>query len=150
MSKKEEGKHQPTLVYQSFIRGVSRVRMYGIQKYGKSDDWRTTPSIRHFDAALRHIHAFLDGEAKDESSGLSHLYHAAANLMFEIERREGPRVERHKKIVGDATMEVTCPRCKTRDVYPMEGVFPCVGDCGYFIEPTLERALAAPREKTSG
>ena len=90
MSKNEEGKYRPTLLYTSFIKEVSRVRMYGIKKYGEpGDDWKTTEAIRHFDAMLRHIFAFLDGEEVDSESGLSHLAHAATNLMFEIERRKG-------------------------------------------------------------
>ena len=134
MSKNEEGKYEPTLVYRSFIEAVAKVRAYGIKKYGKSEDWRTTPSIRHFDAALRHILAFMSGESKDEASGYSHLAHAAANLMFEIERREPkPNVE----IIKDLVVCVICPRCKVKDEYPLYGVWLCTGGCGYFIEPEL-------------
>lgn len=134
MSKNKEGKYQPSLVYKSFIEAVAKVRQYGIEKYGKSEDWRTTPSIEHFDAMLRHIYAYMSGEAKDEASGLSHLYHAAANLMFEIERREGPFV----RCVEHANVPVTCPRCKSSDEYPLYGTYLCTGGCGYFIEPMLK------------
>jgi hypothetical protein len=137
MSKHEEGKYEPTLVYESMIEGLSRVRAYGIKKYGKSEDWRTTPSIRHFDAALRHLFAFMRGEYADEASSLSHLYHAAANIMFEIERRDGPRVKRWNKPELQHTVEVVCPRCKQKDEYPLYGVHLCTNECGYFIEPTL-------------
>ena len=92
MSKNDEGKYQPTLVYRSLIVAVSKVREYGIKKYGHSEDWRTTPSIRHFDAALRHIYAHLAGEMTDADSGLTHLAHAASNIMFEIERIESKEV----------------------------------------------------------
>ncbi len=143
MSKKEEGKPEPSLVYKSFIDGVARVRAYGVKKYGRPNDWRTTPSTRHFDAALRHLFAFMAGEELDEASNLSHLYHAAANIMFEIERREGPAVARRKKLTGERRVSVLCPRCGSRDDYPLVGVFPCTDECGYFIEPMLELTLSS-------
>lgn len=138
MSKKEEGKAEPTLVYWSMIEGLSRVREYGIKKYGKSEDWRTTSSIKHFDAMLRHIFAFMSGEEYDHDSGMSHLWHAAANIMFEIERRHA-----HGYCSGP-DVEVTCPRCHAIDRYPTHGVYPCTGGCGYFIEVRLEKSIAAP------
>jgi hypothetical protein len=136
VSKKDEGKAEPTLVYYSMIRGLALVRKYGIEKYGKSEDWRSTPSIRHFDALLRHVYAYMSGEAEDVDSGLSHLYHAAANIMFEIERRYGPVAELYKIFLIE-DREVVCPRCKTRDIYPAAGVHLCTGGCGYFIEPDI-------------
>jgi len=132
MSKKDEQKWEPTLLYPSFLEAVARVRQYGIKKYGKSEDWRTTESIRHFDAALRHIYAFMRGEEIDESSGLSHLAHAAANLMFEIERRKDKALDE-----GCSPVEITCPRCKYRDEYPSMGAWPCTSGCGYFVEAEI-------------
>ena len=87
MSKGNEGKYEPTLVYASCIEAIARVRRFGIDKHGSSEDWRTTEPRLHFDACLRHIEAYLNGEDTDSQSGLSHLAHAAANLMFEIERK---------------------------------------------------------------
>lgn len=86
MSKNNTGKYQPRLIYTSLLKAISQVREYGIKKYGSSEDWRTTDSARHFDAAIRHIRAHLDGEAFDQESGLPHLSHAASNIMFELER----------------------------------------------------------------
>jgi hypothetical protein len=143
MSKKDEQKPEPSLVYKSLIDGIAKVRKYGIEKYGRSEDWRTTPSVKHFDAMLRHILAFMNGEWTDSASGLSHLYHAAANIMFEIERRDGPAAVRGEKICGDKKVAITCPRCKTREEYPLIGTWMCSGGCGYFIEPALELLLQA-------
>jgi len=89
--KQPEGKYEPTLVYTSFIKAVARVRRFGINKHGDSEDWRTTPEIAHYDAMLRHIYEALDGRALDDESKQLHLSHAACNIMFEIER-----LERHK------------------------------------------------------
>ena len=94
MSKKPEGKYEPTLVYTSLIRNIARVRRFGTDKHSNSEDWRTTPEAEHFKAMLRHIYEAMDGEPYDEESHLLHLAHAACNIMFEIERIDG-HAKRH-------------------------------------------------------
>lgn len=88
----QEGKPKPTLVYTSFINEVARVREYGLTKYPDAENWRTTSIDDHFNAMLRHVlaakaHYMKEsaGEKMDQSSGLSHLAHAACNIMFVIE-----------------------------------------------------------------
>lgn len=100
MSKQNEGKPEYTLVYKSLMEGVAKVRRFGIEKHGNSEDWRSTESVRHYDALLRHIFAFIEGEEFDKESGLSHLYHAATNIMFEIETNYGGE---HVNIVRNKT-----------------------------------------------
>lgn len=85
MSKKPEGKYDPTLVPQVFIEMVSRVREYGISKHGNRDDWLTTHPNEHYKSAMRHLLAAIDGEEFDES-GFPHIAMAVCNLMFEIVR----------------------------------------------------------------
>jgi len=87
VSKKDQGKPEPALTYYSLICEISAVRKYGIAKYGAAEDWLTTEPMRHFNAALRHIYAYLEGAETDDASGCSHLAHAVTNLMFEIERK---------------------------------------------------------------
>ena len=67
MSKRDSGKYKPTLIYKSLLQEISAVREYGIEKYGSSEDWLTTGPIRHFDAAIRHIRAFIEGDKSEES-----------------------------------------------------------------------------------
>ena len=58
---------------------------YGLGKYGKEGSWADVPDgeRRYRDALARHfINHFWRGEDQDEESGLSHLCHMAANLMF--------------------------------------------------------------------
>lgn len=86
MSKKPEGKYDPTLVPQSFIEMLSRVREYGIAKHGNRDDWHTTHPNEHFKSAMRHLLAAVAGEEFDES-GFPHIAMAACNLMFEVTRK---------------------------------------------------------------
>jgi hypothetical protein len=100
VSKKNEDKPEPTLVYRSFINGLSKVRRFGIEKHGNSEDWRTTEPVQHYDAAMRHLLAYVEGEQCDQESHLNHLYHAATNIMFEIERIDGKGIKcivRHRK-----------------------------------------------------
>ncbi len=132
MGKDDNGKPEPTLVYSSLIIEVAKVRRYGISKYGSSERWREVESIRYFDAMLRHIYAYLDGEDDDAESRLSHLAHTATNVMFEIERR-------HRAIssTGGVQVEWTCPRCGKTDYYPSRGVHRCSGGCGYLVEPEI-------------
>lgn len=85
MSKKPEGKYDPTLVPQSYIEILSRVREYGITKHGNRDDWLTTHPNEHYKSAMRHLLAAIDGEEYDES-GFPHIAMASCNLMFELIR----------------------------------------------------------------
>lgn len=88
--KADGGKVRPTLVPSSLIKAVARVREYGIAKYTDPDNWRRVAVERYRDAAYRHWLAYLDGEWKDEESGLPHLWHLACNIAFliELEGRE--------------------------------------------------------------
>lgn len=79
-TKYDSGKYQPSLVSKNLIEQLSRVREFGTKKYTR-DNWkRGFKYLRSIDAALRHIHAFLDGEDLDTESGLSHPAHAVACL----------------------------------------------------------------------
>jgi len=96
----EEGKPKLSLIYKSFIDETAKVRMYGLTKYPDQENWRTTLTSEHYDALLRHVFAakafFLKesrGEKLDQSSGLSHLAHAACNIMFLIEEEQTENTE---------------------------------------------------------
>lgn len=62
---------------------VVRVLAYGAEKYDR-DNWQRLidPQRRYFAATLRHLVAWRRGELVDSESGLSHLAHAACNLLF--------------------------------------------------------------------
>lgn len=80
--KNDQNKIQPSLIQPEFIEGMAKVLTLGAQKYSK-DNWKKCEDKdRYKDALLRHVLAYLKGEEKDEESGLSHLHHAACNLMF--------------------------------------------------------------------
>ncbi len=61
---------------------VVKVLDYGATKYGRYN-WRKGMSwSRLIDATLRHVFAWVDGEDNDKESELSHIAHAACNLLF--------------------------------------------------------------------
>lgn len=75
-------KSRVDLIDPDFIFGIGDVLKMGVAKYGE-DNWRDGIKLRrHIGAALRHLLAFSSGEDNDAESSLSHLYHAATNLMF--------------------------------------------------------------------
>lgn len=52
---------------------------YGVRNWEAGMDWG-----RCFGATMRHLWAWWRGEEKDSESGISHLAHAAAGIMFLI------------------------------------------------------------------
>ncbi len=84
--KKPEGKPKPHFFYTSALYATVKVREFGVKKHGSIDGWKTTTPVEHYDAAIRHIRATMDGETHDKESGELHLAHAICDLMFEIER----------------------------------------------------------------
>ena len=82
--KLDSGKTRFTLVDPVFVEGFAKILTDGAQKYGV-DNWKLLPDDelhRYQDALLRHINSYFKGEKLDPETGMSHLYHAACNLMF--------------------------------------------------------------------
>jgi len=81
-NKKDKGKPRVELVPPEFIIDLSKVLQFGADKYGR-DNWRKgLPWTRIYASALRHLLAWVGGEKYDKESGMPHLLHAIANLMF--------------------------------------------------------------------
>ncbi len=68
------------LDYQQLF-GIAEVLTYGAEKYSPYN-WKGLKASRIFAALQRHLAAFWSGEDRDPETGLSHLHHAAANLMM--------------------------------------------------------------------
>ena len=66
------------------IEEVVKVLMYGAKKYGSDTNWQNVdnPMSRYWNAAMRHLAAHKKGELDDSETGLSHLAHAAADILF--------------------------------------------------------------------
>ena len=71
------------LVDWAFINEIAEVLELGRKKYS-ANNWQKLDNAedRYFAAAMRHLIAWRQGETHDLESGLSHLSHAACNLMF--------------------------------------------------------------------
>ena len=83
----DAGKPQIHLVPPSAILRLAEVFGYGAEKYGE-DNWRKgRDPVRLYDAAMRHLLAWMEGERVDES-GCSHLAHALWNVAIMIEMEE--------------------------------------------------------------
>ncbi len=61
---------------------VVAVLQYGAEKYAPFNWAKGMPYSRCFNSAQRHMTAWLAGEEADPETGLSHLAHAACNLLF--------------------------------------------------------------------
>ncbi len=92
--KHDNGKHRWDLLPIAPIEAIIRVLEHGAVKYG-IDNWRDLKSqeTRIYAAALRHLTAWKKGEKIDPESGLSHLAHAACNLVFMLEFKENEKQE---------------------------------------------------------
>lgn len=89
-AKHDEGKLQIHLVPPQIIRDIAEVRMYGNDKYGDPDNWKTVEKWRYVDALLRHLLLYLeDPDGVDEESGIKHYKHAACNMAFICAMEEG-------------------------------------------------------------
>ena len=72
-----------TLLPANAIKLVAELLTKGLEKY-PDEKWRRLSVNDHLAAALRHINAYLRGEALDEDSP-SHLINAATRLLFATE-----------------------------------------------------------------
>lgn len=81
--KDDAGKPRWSLVPEQVLEEVVKVLTYGARKYG-DDNWREVGDgpRRYYDAAMRHIMAYRQGHWTDDESGLPHLAHAVASLLF--------------------------------------------------------------------
>lgn len=81
--KDDEGKMPWGLVPWDALQGVVKVLKFGAEKYGP-DNWRHVNGalMRYWDACIRHMVAWKQGEKFDPESGLPHLAHAGCCVLF--------------------------------------------------------------------
>lgn len=82
--KDDTGKAPWGLVPWDGVSAITTVLKFGAAKYAprnweKGMDWN-----RPFDAAIRHLTAWWQGETLDPETGFSHLWHAGCNILFII------------------------------------------------------------------
>jgi hypothetical protein len=74
--KKDEGKLRWSLLPIGPLRSVIRVMAYGANKYSEDNYMNGMKFTRIYDANMRHLTAWKDGEDFDEETGESHIAHA--------------------------------------------------------------------------
>ena len=81
--KNDEGKLRYDLLDPEFEEQVVKVLTYGAKEYGPNN-WQNVENAedRYYAALRRHLAAWRKGEKIDKDSGLNHLAHVAANVMF--------------------------------------------------------------------
>lgn len=89
--KKEEGKkfdlgkNRFSLLPKGSVNKIINVLEFGAKKYDV-DNWQQVGNskTRYYDATMRHIDSWWNGEKIDSETGIHHLAHAATNLLFLI------------------------------------------------------------------
>lgn len=80
----DEGKTMWHILPFAAIECIVKVMMFGMKKYTLNNWQHVKPPVRYLDAAIRHIHAWFDGEKCDKETGFSHLSHAGCCIVFAI------------------------------------------------------------------
>lgn len=80
--KHDSGKPQFSLIDPRALFGLAKVLTYGAQKYAPRNWENGMRWSRVFDAAMRHLWAWWQGEQNDPESGLPHLDHALCCVHF--------------------------------------------------------------------
>ena len=86
--KDDRGKWRMSLISSVAMRDIGMVLDFGTKKYAEHNWRKGFIWSRLFDAAMRHLFAWLAGEDNAKDSGLPHLAHAACNLIFLLEFKE--------------------------------------------------------------
>lgn len=84
-AKFDSGKLPWHLLPYDAVREVVRVLGFGAKKYAERNWEKGLPHSRTFAATMRHLTAhFQDGETHDAETGISHLAHAACEILFAL------------------------------------------------------------------
>lgn len=82
-AKFDGGKPRPSTVPVEAIIAILEARMYGFNKYGDAEDWRSIEPERWHEALLRHVLAIWEDPTHiDEESGLPSIWHVMTNGAF--------------------------------------------------------------------
>lgn len=82
-SKFDSGKPRFSLLPTGVLTPILKVLEYGAKKYS-ANNWQQVENsrTRYYDAAMRHIQAWFEGETNDPETNEPHLAHAMCCLMF--------------------------------------------------------------------
>lgn len=97
-TKYDSGKAPISLIPNDALIEIARVMEYGSRKYARHNWTKGFEWSRLIDSTYRHLGEWKESNSIDPESGLSHLSHAACNLIFLIshEVRNLGKDDRHK------------------------------------------------------
>lgn len=81
-NKNDDGKAPWRLLPTDAIGCVLEVLRKGAEKYGERNWEKGMAWCRCYDAAMRHVDEWFRGVDRDKETGISHLAHAATNILF--------------------------------------------------------------------
>jgi len=79
---KNPDKLQYSLLPESSLRDIVRAFMYGARKYSPNNWMLCKDSSMYYDAAMRHLGEWRDGQYNDKESNLPSLSHAICSLII--------------------------------------------------------------------
>lgn len=81
----DSNKPRFSLLPKGSVNSVIDVLEFGARKY-EANNWQKVDNAkeRYYNAAMRHIDSWWNGEKTDQETGIHHLAHAATNLFFLI------------------------------------------------------------------
>lgn len=82
--KLDGGKDPWHLLPTDAVRQVVRVLAFGANKYAERNWERGIAHSRTYAATLRHMTSWWEGEDNDPETGISHLAHAACEVLFAL------------------------------------------------------------------
>lgn len=82
--KDDQGKDPWSLAPFDAFSAIVKVLRFGAEKYAPRNWEKGMLWSRPFDALMRHLTAWWDGEKKDADTGYSHLWHAGCCIVFLI------------------------------------------------------------------
>lgn len=141
-SHKDDGKPQLSLIDPLFIREVGKALTIPTAsgKYSPHN-WRDGIEVsRLLNSTMRHVNDFNDGIDNDEETGVSHLAHAACNLMFalrmlkdrpDLDDRYKPKVKEVDRTEINKMFEMRSDRVPVRDA---DGWVTCPTGYRYSLE----------------
>lgn len=86
--KLDTGKASFDLLPATALAAVSKVLEFGAEKYSPWNWHKGFLWLRLWNAATRHLFAWVTGEDRDPETGLSHIAHAACCLLFLLAHEE--------------------------------------------------------------
>lgn len=84
-NKADAGKPRWSLLPLVSVKEILKVMELGALKY-EVDNWKSVPDARrrYYDAAMRHLTAWYEGEMRDPDFGTHHLANAGCCILFLI------------------------------------------------------------------